>query len=54
MGKNIHDDYSDTYVINKKNDRTIENYYIQFLTIAFGILLVIYFCMSFKEIFFPQ
>ncbi len=54
MEKNIHDDYSDTYVINKKTDRTIENYYIQFLTIAFGILLVTYFCMSFKEILFPQ
>lgn len=53
MGKNLHDDYSDTYVINKKTDLTIENRYLQFLTIAFGILLVTYFYMSFKEILFP-
>lgn len=53
MGKNLHDDYSDTYVINKKTDLTIENRYLQFLTIAFGILLVTYFYMSFREILFP-
>ncbi|CAC9973511.1 RDD family protein [Flavobacterium panici] len=51
MGKNLHDDYSDTYVVNKKTNSIIENRYSQFLAIAFGILLVIYFCLSNKNIF---
>jgi len=51
MGKNLHDDYSDTYVINKITDRKIENRYTQFLAISFGILLVVYFTM-FKRDFY--
>ena len=46
LGKNLHDDYSDTYVVNKKTDRKIEDRYTQFLVVAVGILLVIYFYMS--------
>ncbi|WP_289658550.1 RDD family protein [Flavobacterium panacagri] len=46
LGKNLHDDYSDTYVINKNTDRKIEDRYTQFLTIALGIVIVIYFFMS--------
>ena len=46
LGKNLHDDYSDTYVVNKKTDRKIEDRYTLFLVVAVGILLVIYFYMS--------
>ncbi|OWU90657.1 RDD family protein [Flavobacterium sp. WLB] len=46
MGKNLHDDYSDTYVVNKKIDRKIEDRYTLFLAVAFGILIVTYFFMS--------
>mgnify|MGYP002350142361 CR=1 FL=1 len=51
LGKNLHDDYSDTYVVNKKTDRKIEDRYTQFLVISFGILLVVYFTM-FKRDFY--
>lgn len=51
LGKNLHDDYSDTYVVNKKTDRKIEDRYTQFLVISFGVLLVVYFTM-FKRDFY--
>ncbi|MEN2412497.1 RDD family protein [Flavobacterium mesophilum] len=43
IGKNLHDDYSDTYVINKKTDSKTEKKYLQTLSICFLIMLVIYF-----------
>ncbi|MBO9585165.1 MAG: RDD family protein [Flavobacterium sp.] len=43
MGKNLHDDYTDTYVINKKTDFKTEKKYLQTLSICFLIMLVIYF-----------
>lgn len=46
MGKNLHDDYSDTYIVNKKTNRKIEDRYTLFLAVAFGILIVTYFFMS--------
>lgn len=46
MGKNLHDDYSDTYIVNKKTDPKIEYRYTLFLAVSFGTLLVIYFFMS--------
>ncbi|WP_343697706.1 RDD family protein [Flavobacterium sp.] len=52
MGKNLHDDYSDTYVVDKKSDRLIEDRYFKFLAIGFGTLLVFYFYMITKHILF--
>lgn len=46
LGKNLHDDYSDTFVVNKKTDRKVEDRYTIFLAITFGILIVTYFFMS--------
>ncbi|MEO6174366.1 MAG: RDD family protein [Flavobacterium circumlabens] len=43
MGKNLHDDYSDTYVINNKRDPKTEKRYLQILSISFIIMLVVYF-----------
>lgn len=48
MGKNLHDDYSNTYVINKKRDFKIEKRYLQILSVSFLIMLVVYFC-NFSE-----
>ncbi|TCN59745.1 hypothetical protein D0809_07455 [Flavobacterium circumlabens] len=43
MGKNLHDDYSYTYVINNKRDPKTEKRYLQILSISFIIMLVVYF-----------
>lgn len=51
LGKNLHDDYSDTHVINKKTDHKIENQYTQFLAISFGIVLVVYLTMFNRDFY---
>ncbi|GAA3743643.1 MULTISPECIES: RDD family protein [Flavobacterium] len=43
MGKNLHDDYSDTYVVNKKTDAHIEKRYLLVLGISFCIMLIYYY-----------
>ncbi|KAF2326311.1 RDD family protein [Flavobacterium ginsenosidimutans] len=43
MGKNLHDDYSDTYVVNKKADANIEKRYLLVLGISFCIMLIYYY-----------
>jgi len=43
MGKNLHDDYSNTYVINKKRELKLDKRYLQILSISFLIMLVVYF-----------
>lgn len=43
MGKNLHDDYSNTCVIIKKRDFKIEKRYLQVLSLSFLTILVIYF-----------
>lgn len=48
MEKNFHDNYSNTYVINKKRDHNIEKFYFQFLGIGFLIIVSIY---IYKEFF---
>lgn len=48
MGRNFHDDYSSTYVINKKRDHNIEKLYLQFLGIGFLIFFSFY---IYKEFF---
>jgi len=43
LGKNLHDDYSDTYVVNKKTDGNIEKRYLLVLGISFCIMLIYYY-----------
>ncbi|WP_394774312.1 RDD family protein [Flavobacterium sp.] len=42
VGRFLHDDYSQTYVINKKSDSSTDNRYLQFLGIGFVFTIVIY------------
>lgn len=43
VGKNLHDTYSATCVLNKKRNPKVEKRYLQFLGTAFLLVLVIYF-----------
>jgi hypothetical protein len=49
VGRFLHDDYSATYVINKKSNTTTEKRYFQFLSIGFVLIIVIYFYDIFKH-----
>lgn len=49
MSKNLHDDYSNTYVINKNRDFKIEKRYLQVLSLSFLTILAIYFYHIFRR-----